>query len=276
MIAPDETGTVLAAVAAAGAAALLPAPLPRMTGGPSAPVVAASPRRLPIALGAASAVLSVALATGAVAPRHVVLLLIVGGAFAFGLRLNRRRRARLHAGLAADRVVALCEQVGGDLAAGQSPSAAFRAAAATWPEVAEVARSVELGADPVRVLRLAAVAPGREGLRAVAAAVALADSAGAPVVPVLDRVSRSLRAGRETARLVEGELASARATARLVALLPFAALLLGRGTGSDPLGFLLGGAAGLTCLAAGLALACAGIAWIDALADHALRPDRRA
>ena len=67
--------------------------------------------------------------------------------------------------------------------------------------------------------------------------------------------------------MVDGELASARATARLVALLPVAGPGDGlRASAATRSGFLLRTPAGWLCLAAGLGFGLAGLWWIEALA----------
>jgi tight adherence protein B len=84
-------------------------------------------------------------------------------------------------------------------------------------------------------------------------------------------VSAALRADRATLQVVEGELASARATARLVAALPVFALLLSAGAGGGAWSFLTGTPPGWACLLGGLALGLAGLAWIERIAQGVLR-----
>ena len=66
--------------------------------------------------------------------------------------------------------------------------------------------------------------------------------------------------------MIASELASARATSRLVAVLPIAALLMGSSEDSHPLEFLLTDPVGLVCLAGGLAFGLTGLWWIEAIA----------
>lgn len=109
--------------------------------------------------------------------------------------------------------------------------------------------------------------------RVLAAAWGVAEESGAPLVPVLDRLSLGLR---DLARLNERRavlLAAPRATIRLVAALPALAMVLALLLGFDPIPVLLSPAGGLL-LVAGLTLLGLGIAWARHLTARVERADR--
>lgn len=201
-------------------------------------------------------------------PLAWVGLAAVAAASTAGARaLVGRRRRRAARERRSVEVLEACEVVAAELAAGSPPDRALARAAQVCGVLGEAVSAARMGADVSSALRRASATAGAEDLRVVAAAWHVAHRSGQGLGTTVDRVVARLRAQRRTARVVEAELASARATARLVAVLPAVAWLMGSGAGGSPLTFLLGSPLGLACLAGGLALTLAGLWWIEVLAD---------
>ena len=195
--------------------------------------------------------------------KALALTILVSLVAALVLQIVRRDRARARAaGLRRD-VVEMCESLAGDVRAGSDPALALARAAHQWPLLATVAKSAELGADVPSALRELAPAPGAESLEVTAAAWQVSQVTGSGLAGALERCAESARADLATADLVAGELATARATARMLSLLPVVVLALGRGMGLDPWSFLIGSWPGIGCLCGGLLLSWAGLQWMD-------------
>ncbi|HWJ08064.1 MAG TPA: type II secretion system F family protein [Nocardioides sp.] len=248
----------MAALLAAAAVGLVLLPADRLSRDLAAEPVRRRWRRL--------AVLPPAVALAAGSPRSAVLLVLILAVAAGALRMVRRARAARTAAAHRSRAVELCDALQAELAAGQTAVQALERAVADWALVGPAARAAATGGDVAATLRDLAAEPGAGSLRVVAGAWQVAHRTGHGLADALGRVADDLRAGEQTRRIVAGELASARATARLLAGLPLLALAMGAGAGAEPWAFLLGRPAGLACLAAGLGLAYAGLAWVEGLA----------
>jgi tight adherence protein B len=242
-----------------------------LLGGPARPWSssrsAVRPRVGPVVAVVGGASASVVMLDG----RRVVLALVaIAVTVAVGREVARRRRAA-EAARRGDQVLAVCDGLASDLRAGQPPTTALATAAEDWPELAPVAAAAVLGADVPAAMRELAARPGAGQVRVVAAAWEVAHRSGAGLAGALTMAAHRLRDDRATARVVATEMAAAQATARLLAALPLGVLVLGRGLGGDPFGFLLESAPGLVCLCTGLALEYAGLAWLARIADGVLK-----
>jgi tight adherence protein B len=193
------------------------------------------------------------------------LLVLAPASWAGRLLWRRRTDGRL-AESNAERMAEVCDLIAAELSAGRPPEAALGEAATAWPVIAPVAEVCRLGGDVPGALREAALEPGASGLRLLAAAWSVAQRTGGGLGAATRRVAEAVRRDQATRRVVNGELASARATARLMAGLPIVALLMGSGAGGDPWAFLLGTPAGLGCLGAGLIAGFSGLWWIEQIA----------
>lgn len=200
-------------------------------------------------------------------PRWLVLGAVLGTAAWSVQQLWNRVRRRRATAATAEAVLSVCELLAAELAAGRAPPAALTRAADDWPPLRPVAETAGFGGDVPAALNALSASSGAGGLRLVGAAWSVTQHSGRGLAEALAQVADAIRADQRTSRVVAGELASARATARLVALLPVAALVMAAGGGGDPIGFLVGGAAGILCLGSGLALGLAGIWWIESIAD---------
>lgn len=261
------------ALAAAGCVAVLRGPGPRrlvrtrLSGaGTVAPSAPAERRRLSragrtLVPAACCAALLLVLGPSGMLLAVAAALLVAGGAW---LHASARRRRAAERGRR--ETIEACDALSAEMRAGQAASRALHRAAEQHPALWPAARACLLGGDVPAALRRHANSPGCTGMAAVAAAWQVAEGSGAGLVGALDRVAEALRADDATRAEVTAALSPARATARLLAVLPAFGLLLGSGLGGDPLGLLLRTPAGNGLLLAGVALALAGTFWVERLA----------
>jgi tight adherence protein B len=259
--------TALAVVLTGVAVALQLRPTPRLpsTASRSRPVVGSS--STVVIGGGGLVVLLLATLTG----RRLVLGLILLGCLAGAGEMVRRARQVRAAERRQSLVVEVCEALVGELRAGQPLVWSLEHCVEVWPELEAALAAARLGADVPTALRRLARLPGAEAMEQVAAAWQVSHSSGAGLAGVLAQVSRSARAVESTRHLIRGELASAQATARLVAALPLASLAMSSGIGGRPWQFLLDTWPGLVCLGLGCAAAFAGLVWMDRIATAVLR-----
>lgn len=184
----------------------------------------------------------------------------VGGVFVELARRGRRRGAETR--LRREVVDALSFLVS-ELRAGAVPAQALAA----------MTREVDTlpAIEHATALQGAAQRPGCEALADLAAAWEVAERCGAPMADVVARLVERVRDDLDLDREVDAELAPARATARIMALLPLAALGLGSSMGGDPVHVVTGTWPGAIAAALGLALAGCGLVWVERVAGSVAR-----
>lgn len=198
------------------------------------------------------------------------VLLVGAGAAAAAARLLVRARSQRQAQERRTAVVDYCEALLGELRAGQPVQVALERSVAAWPVTRPVAAAARLGSDVPTALRDLGAEPGAGGLVRLAAAWELFSATGSGLAVAVERLLEAVTEEQSVHRLVSGELASARATAWLVALLPVVVLLAAQGIGGRPWHFLLATPAGVVCLGGGVSLIATGLFWIDRIADRAV------
>jgi tight adherence protein B len=192
---------------------------------------------------------------------------LIAGALAVPLarrELRARERGRSRERRVAE-VIALCSALAGELRTGRQPAAALLVAArdsdGLGRAVAAVLAAARFGGDVPDALRTAAREPGADGLSGLAACWSVAVDSGAGLAAGVERLEEALRSERDQREDLRAQMAGARSTAVLLAVLPVLGILLGTALGADPLYVLLHTPAGLACLLAGGLLEAAGVWW---------------
>lgn len=204
-------------------------------------------------------------------PRPLWGITLVGLA-TFGAHQLRRSRMHQEMRLRRGQVADLLGLMAAELRAGMLPAMVLADLADDFEFLRPAARAAELGGDVVAVLREAALRPGHETLSELAAGWQVAEQSGAPSAQVLARLESAVREQRDVDREVQAGVAPARATGRVMAVLPVVGLLLGSGIGGDPVAVLTESWVGFVSASCGCALACAGVEWIERIAMAAEQP----
>jgi tight adherence protein B len=164
--------------------------------------------------------------------------------------------------------VEICGALAAELRAGAAPQAALIAATADEARLVARGRAAALlGEDVAGALADDAASALRAGsaeagaLSGIAACWRVSADSGAGLADGLDRVAQLAAEGRRVADDLAAEVAAPRATARILAMLPFLGLLLGEMLGARPVQWLVSTPIGVGCLVLGSAFLTVGWFW---------------
>jgi len=124
-------------------------------------------------------------------------------------------------------------------------------------------RAALLGGDVPEALRRDARARGAAVLRGLAACWEVAEHSGAGLADAVGRLAEGHRAAHRANEQLTAEVAAARASARILAVLPLFGLLIGHWIGAHPVAWLVGTWPGRLALLVGGLLQGAGLLWLD-------------
>jgi tight adherence protein B len=193
--------------------------------------------------------------------------------FALSRRVAAARRRRMaRAARVAD--LSALRAFAAELASGLPPADALRMA--VGPDESQdglrrrmlsAAAADRAGGEAAEALR--GDAPPGSPAAALAAAWSVCQLSGTSLAGPVKRLAEGAAADLRLEREADAALASARASARLLAVLPLAGVLLGQLSGTGSVRVLLTTGVGQACLVVGTVLDLAGLAWLDRLADAA-------
>lgn len=174
-----------------------------------------------------------------------------------GPAARRRATARRNA------VLDVLTAFAAELHAGVPPTRALTAASSSIDQriCPATDSALAMGGDVAAALEIDADTEGLPLLRSVAACWRVGESSGAGLTLAIERLATSARSVEDAHVQLEAQLATPRATARMLAMLPGIGIVMGMLLGADPLGWLLTPGFGLLCLIAGVGLTVSGLVW---------------
>ena len=179
-------------------------------------------------------------------------------------RLPLRRRP-------APDVTTLLSALGAELDAGQALEVALDEASRGLDPVPcpRALAAARIGGDVADALRADAEAWSSPGLRALAACWLVAGRSGSGLSASVHRLARAQRASARARGELMAEMATVRASARLLAGLPLVGLLFGMALGAEPLTWLGSTWVGRLALVGGVVLQAAGLLWMHRITARA-------
>jgi tight adherence protein B len=199
-------------------------------------------------------------------------VVLAGGGCVYVRRRHAARSLRIRQLQDRDDVQAL-RALAAELRSGLPPPDALRAAAGGGSahglrkRMLAAAVADKLGGDPAQSLGIGASAGSPAA--GIAAAWAVCQVTGAGLAAPVTRIADAAASGLLLAREADAALASARSSARLLAVLPVAGVAIGVLSGTGSVRVLLATNPGQLCLLLGSALELAGLVWLDRLAGTA-------